>query len=120
MMAEEAAFDERKWARWWRLQGAEELSQILFWRWDPIGVADDLPYTRGEYDSYTEPIVLKLKAGATSREIGDYLAEIEMLQMEVRSARKRRGRAAELLVQWYAASMDWWAEFGPYQGQGDE
>lgn len=31
---------------------ALELRQILYWRWDPIGVSDEFPLNAGEYDLY--------------------------------------------------------------------
>ena len=42
-------------ADWFRKKGSGELSQILYWCWDPIGVNDAFPSSAGEYDRYVSP-----------------------------------------------------------------
>jgi len=56
--------DADEFARWWKETGEHELRQILFWKWDPIGVSDIFPNTADDYDGYAPPIVSALRKGA--------------------------------------------------------
>jgi hypothetical protein len=99
-------------ARWWRHRGEHELCQILFWRWDPIGVQDELPYSNGEYDDYASQVLSVLQHGAPAAAIASLLARIEEDEMESRRERDpTRAAAAELIVKWYGNSRRYWVEF---------
>jgi hypothetical protein len=101
-------------AEWWRQTGHHELKQILFWRWDPIGVADDFPETADEYDSYAPQLVELLHADATEAEIAAHLAEIE--HETIGLSRRRPNALAELasfLKGWFEASVASWEKSGP-------
>ncbi len=101
-------------ARWWRETGERELGQLLLWRWDPIGVADDFPYTAGEYDDYAPQIAQKLRAGADGKAVADHLRTVERDAMDGPfTRRKRLDYLASLLRQWYENSQASWREFGP-------
>jgi hypothetical protein len=39
---------------WWMGTGRDQLRQLLYWRWDPIGVNDAFPANHDEYDSYAD------------------------------------------------------------------
>ncbi len=97
-------------ARWWRERGQRELGQILYWRWDPIGVQDDLPYSEGEYDSYAPRVLAALQRGASPGEIAALLANVERVEIGM-SAGDSRADAARLIVAWYDKSRRYWHEF---------
>ena len=59
-------------------RGGRELREILYWRWDPIGIAGAaLPYNGDEYESYVGPIVNLLHTGADDREVARHLEDVE-------------------------------------------
>lgn len=93
--------------RWWRQAGSGELRQLLFWRWDPIGVADEFPLTAAEYDSYVEPLATLLRDGASAALLARHLGEIERDEMGF-EGRSDPLDVAELLLRWYAESLDLW------------
>jgi hypothetical protein len=68
-------------ARWWQETSEYELRQILYWKWDPIGVTSAFPYTVDEYDRYAAWVVAALREGASREEIAEILVAIEDEQM---------------------------------------
>ena len=98
------ALSNEQWARWWRQAGFRELRQIL-WRWDPIGVADDLPATEDEYDDYALGVAGLLRRAATAGEIADYLFGIETGVIELPTSDEKRHYVAELTRNWYPNSI---------------
>ncbi len=65
--------------QWWEENGFRELHQLLLWRWDPIGVADDsFPYAETEYDGYARRIAELLHDGHGTDEIAQHLAGIAL------------------------------------------
>jgi hypothetical protein len=68
--------------RWWHETGGSELRQVLFWRWDPIGVADAFPVTADEYDDYLQPLLEQLAAGGGAEDVQRLLAGIERRMMD--------------------------------------
>jgi hypothetical protein len=95
--------------RWWRQRGERELCQILFWRWDPIGVQEDLPYSAGEYDNYALQVWSALRKGASIRDVASLLERIEANEIGTSSGSSRS--AAALIVRWYESSRRYWQEF---------
>jgi len=97
--------------RWWDEAGRWQLRQLLFWRWDPIGINDDFPFTLDEYDRYAEPIGSLLGRGTDVNEIAAYLQGIEEDAMEL-----RRGdvpgdhchTVARLIADWHRNSIAHW------------
>jgi hypothetical protein len=101
-------------ARWWKETGERELRQVLFWRWDPIGVADYFPNTVGEYDDYPPGIAALLRLGVNAEGVGEHLEFLEREPMGLAAPDPDRcGRTAGLLVEWYANSVASWLRFGP-------
>ncbi|MGH2990908.1 MAG: putative bifunctional diguanylate cyclase/phosphodiesterase [Solirubrobacterales bacterium] len=102
-------------ARWWKQAGGWQLRQLLFWRWDPIGVADAFPATYDEYDGFARPLVRRLHDGVGKREVVAYLRSVERDQMGFPPS-DERDRAldavAELIVDWYPESIERWREGG--------
>jgi hypothetical protein len=104
-------------ARWWKEAGGWQLRQILFWRWDPIGVNDAFPAACDEYDSYAGPIVARLKEGASEDDLAGFLKQIESEQMGLGAGspgrRARRRDVAQFIVEWYPASIAGWRRRDP-------
>ena len=97
--------------RWWKEAGARELSEILHWRWDPIGVGDAFPAARDEYDAYLAGVVELLKRDASAEEIAEHLHTIERDDMGLRAYDPtRRTAVARLLSDWYPASIARWRD----------
>ena len=100
-------------ARWWRETGERELSQVLFWRWDPIGVSAEFPSTADEYDSYGPGVVALLRAGASADDVADHLGFVERETMGLAmDDPERRAAVAQLLAAWFDNSVDTWQRSG--------
>ena len=100
-------------ARWWRETGERELRQVLFWRWDPLGVSDYFPNTADEYDGYAPGVVALLRLGVAPDVLADHLdfLEREPMGLPPRDATPRI-EVAELLGAWFVNSIDAWAQHG--------
>lgn len=101
-------------ARWWSETGERELRQLLYWKWDPIGVNDSFPFAADEYDQYGPQIVQALRMGVSQDQIVDMLKAVERDRMGL------SGDSGDLLRSlvtrlrgWFQQSQDPWAEFGP-------
>jgi hypothetical protein len=57
----------------------EDLKRLLWEQWDPIGVCGGGP--DDEYDSYAYEVWMRLKRGASTNEIADYLRWAETEHM---------------------------------------
>jgi len=100
-------------ARWWREAGERELRQMLYWRWDPIGVADQFPVAADEYDDYGPGVVALLRAGASEEDVADHLAFVERETIGVLQQPERCAAVAALLASWFANSVDAWQHREP-------
>jgi hypothetical protein len=101
-------------ARWWNETGEHELRQILYWRWDPIGVSDNFPNTADEYDGYAPQVVQALRKGGSPEEFARALSGFEHDAMGLGGIPLERLEAlSSLLVEWYENSQASWADFGP-------
>ena len=101
-------------ARWWKETGEFELRQLLYWRWDPIGIAGAFPAAADEYDSYAPQIVSALRQGASSGEIAQLLIRIERDSMGFGEAADDRQQSVALdILAWFEQSQDRWTNFGP-------
>jgi hypothetical protein len=59
----------------------DELRQILYWKWDPIGVSGYFPDCKDEYDSYGREIISILRSGATVDDVADRLLHFQGVVM---------------------------------------
>jgi hypothetical protein len=117
--SEEFTLDQ--FAAWWKQTGERELRQLLYWRWDPLSVSSEFPYTWGEYDGYAPQIVSALRRGATRDEIAAVLREFETGPMGLGEpvADRQAGYAHQLaamadrIAVWFEHSQDSWSNFGP-------
>lgn len=109
-MSDEALTDAEH-AAWFEAQGEEQLRELLFWRWDPIGVADAFPLTWDEYDAYAPRIVAVLRAGGDAAAVAGELAVIARDVIGLPPSGAAEG-AARAIVDWYAESTGAWASRG--------
>lgn len=100
-------------AKWWKQTGENELRQLLFWRWDPIGVSEAFPNAADEYDGYAPQVVQALRNGATESQLADVLMSLEVEAMGLSSQDSDLLPAAALLRHWYSNSQESWLNFGP-------
>jgi hypothetical protein len=107
----EDALTDAEHAEWFRAQGEEQLRELLFWRWDPIGVADAFPATWDEYDAYAPRVVAVLRGGGDADAVA---AELDAIARDVIGlpAPEAARRGAEAIVAWYAESTAEWATRG--------
>jgi hypothetical protein len=68
-------------ARWRAETGESELCQILFWKWDPVGVSDAFPDAADEYDSYVPQILSALNERASADQLAELLGATERDRM---------------------------------------
>ena len=114
MSEQEEQRSAEQFARWWKDTGERELRQILFWRWDPIGISSAFPTTADEYDGYTAGVVLLLRSGASDQELADHLGFVEREAMGLsRDAADHRAEVARMLAAWFLRSLVSWREHGP-------
>jgi hypothetical protein len=100
-------------ARWWKETGERELREVLFWKWDPIGVNVVFPRTANEYDGYAPQVVAALRKGASEAEIIDLLRGFERDHMGLHSASvERLEPVASDICGWFEESQSSWQEFG--------
>jgi len=98
-------------ARWGDEAGFIELRQVLFWRWDPLGVDDDFPATADEYDRYARVLLARLRAGASAEQVAEYLLDVERSWMGQRfSDDAKLSEVGERVVAWFEESMLRWLE----------
>jgi len=97
--------------RWWSDDGEGELCQLLYWRWDPIGVNDAFPRTASEYDEYGGPVLAALSKGADGEQIARVLRRLESEEMELGSEGDGPDLdLGEAIVTWYHESQDLWTQ----------
>lgn len=86
------------------------MRQILYWRWDPIGISNAFPNTWDEYDAYMGKVVALAKRGAPAQEIAAYLESVEMESIELPTDEATRSDVAERVLYWYDESLRRWGE----------
>jgi hypothetical protein len=107
----EKLLTSEQYARWSNDTGLRELRQILYWRWDPLGVSDDFPVTEDEYDSYAQMLLGRLRQGLDEDGIADYLLAVEKESMGQRlSSNEHLRHVADLVLGWYEQSMLSWLD----------
>ena len=95
--------------------GEHGLRQLLFWRWDPIGVSDYIPNTADEYDGYAPQIVQALRDEASDEKLVRMIQRFEHDTMgpSPRPDLDRVPTLVELLRLWFEDSRASWRDFGP-------
>jgi hypothetical protein len=84
-----------------RRQDLMELRQILYWRWDPLGVSDSFPLSGGEYDQYAAELLSRLEAGAREDEVTAYLEWVEREWITVGAGSARERGIGEAVAWWF-------------------
>ncbi len=95
-------------ADWWRETGEQQLRQLLYWVWDPLGVNEHFPSTADEYDRYAIEVATVLASGATARMLAGFLRTIERDRLGI--AEPSSDFAATRLHEWYQRSRDRWRD----------
>jgi hypothetical protein len=103
---------------WWAETGRGQLRQLVYWRWDPIGVSGEFPTTHDEYNIYADamrdPLVAEtddgeLKAGVLRAVLG---AQTSMGLERKPKAEEDRRRLTDLILDWRYQSIWLWKEYG--------
>jgi hypothetical protein len=76
----------------------------LLYEWDPIGVAPEPDWPRDEYDDLLDPLLTRLRAGATAGELAVLLEEAVSGHIGLEVDVDREERFAQRLVEWWAQS----------------
>ncbi len=75
----------------------KRIDEILFFKWDPIGISDS-DWSRDEYQMYL-PVVFKLAMENTSFEpIANYLTYVTVERMELSPAKEHDSEIARLIM----------------------
>jgi hypothetical protein len=114
-MPEPHPLSDEQFPRWADEVGFDELRQILFWRWDPIGIQDSFPNTADEYDRYARVLLTRLRDNVTPPEIAAYLVDVEKSRMFFGRQQSEDGDLHALgdrIAAWYDRSATRWLRLG--------
>lgn len=75
-----------------------ELEQLLYWRWDPIGVSDSFPCATDEYGDYARDLTRLVRLGAGREAIAEYLRFVEEEWIEMSTSRAIRADVANRIL----------------------
>lgn len=97
-------------ARWWKEAGGWQLRQLLYWKWDPIGVNDGFPWTYDEYDTYAGQVITQLRNEADAAEIARYLKDVASgaMGLSYSPGSLSFDSVAQQIIDWYPSSIEWW------------
>ena len=73
------------------------VDEVLFYVWDPIGVADE-PCARSEYESYVPKVLQLVQDNDSIQPIAVYLDSVVTSRMGLSANRKHCEKVAELLL----------------------
>jgi hypothetical protein len=103
--------DARDWVRWWRVEGLPEMRNILWEKWDPLGLFEDAcdpdeRWPEDEYDAYANVLASKLKRGNCRSDIKTYLTNSLLEEGDALTPQweARCALAADALIAWYEGS----------------
>jgi hypothetical protein len=94
--------------RWWEQRGQNELHQILYWCWDPIGINGAFSVNEDEYDSYVDQVFELATAAASPATIADYLGSVERDRITISTSEDHRLAVAKRVIEWYPNSLAHW------------
>jgi hypothetical protein len=81
------------------------IDEVLFYVWDPIGVADE-PYARAEYEGYVSDVLELVEKSEQSQPIADYLDHVVKSRMALSPNSEHSKLTAELLLRHKLAIKD--------------
>jgi hypothetical protein len=84
------------------------VDEILYYIWDPIGVAAE-PSTRDEYERYVAGLISLLETNADSKEIAAYLDDIAKNRMGLQTNDKHSLGVARLVLAWKSWLLKRWS-----------
>ena len=84
---------------------SRRVDEVLFYVWDPIGVADE-PCARGEYESYVPKVHQLVEQNDDIKPISSHLADIVRDLMGLSPDKKQCDYTAELLLKHKQAIKD--------------
>lgn len=87
---------------------SRRVDEVLFYVWDPIGVADE-PYARREYESYVAKVCQLVEQNDGIAPISSYLADIMRDWMGLSPNKKKCDDVARLLLKHKQAIKDGFA-----------
>ena len=81
------------------LEIQDSIRQILFWEWDPIGIADE-EWPEDEYDAYIAPVYRILVSSRSEDDLIEYLQKTARVTIGMPSGNpvELRGVAKKLLL----------------------
>jgi hypothetical protein len=94
----------REFSDWWRDTGEQELRQLLYWVWDPIGLNPDFPHASDEYDRYAIEVATALASGMPQSTLAALLGSIEQNRMGM--GPRPLDAIAERLREWHERSIE--------------
>jgi hypothetical protein len=86
----------------------------VYWRWDPIGVADSFPTTEYEDDRYTIRVLDSLRQRCDAKLLAEVLREIEREEIGL-GGTKTGTELGQALLNWYAESRRCWTAVRHHQ-----
>lgn len=102
---------------WWTATGRDELRQLLYWRWDPIGVNDHFPNTHGEYDHYADSMRPQMVGDADEDELEAEVTRAVLRAQEAMGfegkpgAELDRRRVTGAILDWRRDSFRIWKDY---------
>ncbi len=97
--------DDARWRAWYRDQGRDDLSLLLFVVWDPIGV-NDTAITANEYFNYTAD-VLRYVQDDDAPALTNYLLDIERSAMGLSHSTATPAIASQIIAGANASAWRW-------------
>jgi hypothetical protein len=76
----------RTWQTWWTERGRDELGELLWQRWDPIGFASPSGHfkpPRDEYMGYVDELGRLLRDGASAADVEAFLSEVVRVRLRL-------------------------------------
>jgi hypothetical protein len=80
-----------------KLEFYKRIDEILFYKWDPIGVSD-LDWSRDEYQAYLPQVFQLALKNDSPVPIAEYLTQITTDRMELRARVKHDMKIAKLII----------------------
>lgn len=103
---------------WWTASGKSQLRQLLYWRWDPIGVNYAFPDNHDEYDRYADSMRGLMVGDADEGELEAGVLRAVLRAQEAMGfeqkpgAEESRRGITEMILRWRYQSISTWKEFG--------
>lgn len=104
--------DLADWHLWYKRRGGRQLRTLLMEHWDPIGV-HGVAEAADEYDTYAGRVANCLRSRGGAEQVAAILNAGRTEWMGFRADPQSDAAVADLIVAWYAKSMQAEASAGP-------